>query len=210
MNTCDKITKNMTKYLDGDIDESLKVQIETHLKNCPECHKKIDEIKFLSESLSSLPNLKTSQNFDIIFQSRLRREIMNERSLLKGRQNRFLFKVPAFAGAGVILLFLGFFLGQTLSSQNNGSLNNPLPLASYSTPYTVATESKNNVTDRAKMKNYVIEVARPNNFPTTRRNYRLSSNRSNDTKVIKTQNQQQIYKTQTKSLVRKASTSVRF
>ena len=62
MYTCDKISKNITKYLDGDIDGSLKLEIETHLENCPVCHKKIDQIKFLSKSLSSLPNLKTSQN----------------------------------------------------------------------------------------------------------------------------------------------------
>ncbi len=45
MSTCKKLLTELSSYLDNELDSDLRVEIETHMRRCPDCHIIIDSTR---------------------------------------------------------------------------------------------------------------------------------------------------------------------
>ena len=122
MKNCDHFTKLFSDYLDDDLDEPAKHSLLTHLKDCPACETKLNELKDIKRSLATLPRVKTSASFDMLLHARLRQEMRQKR----GWSFPFFevnWRVPAFAAAAICFLFLGAFIHHMSTLQFQYSRN---------------------------------------------------------------------------------------
>ncbi len=55
----------LQKYTDGECTENEKTEVIKHLKECPECRQKLDEMKKLSEGITRALNSLSDENGDI-------------------------------------------------------------------------------------------------------------------------------------------------
>ena len=58
--TCEAVIRELSNYIDGDLDSTLRREIERHLKDCKECQVVIDQTKltvdiFCDSELVELP-----------------------------------------------------------------------------------------------------------------------------------------------------------
>lgn len=72
MGNCDNFKKYFSDYLDGNLPQKLKINIENHLGDCTECRELIRGLKITRNLLNSLPEVKASSDFE----SRLRERII--------------------------------------------------------------------------------------------------------------------------------------
>jgi anti-sigma factor RsiW len=47
--TCDAVIREISNYIDGDLDVEMRVEIEAHLEDCRECQVIIDQTKLTVE-----------------------------------------------------------------------------------------------------------------------------------------------------------------
>ncbi|MBN1479146.1 hypothetical protein EH223_15745 [candidate division KSB1 bacterium] len=128
MKECDYHGKLFSDYLDNVLEEEIKHSLQNHLKNCPACKAKVDDLLHMKQVLAALPRVKTSASFDTVLYSRLRQEIRAQQT----RRWSFPFfelnwKIPAYAVATVVLIFFGAFLQRmSYSTLENGSDTNQI------------------------------------------------------------------------------------
>ncbi|MFZ5516860.1 MAG: anti-sigma factor family protein [Candidatus Zhuqueibacterota bacterium] len=106
MESCKKFKALLSDYIEGGLDQHTKLLMEQHLNDCLNCSKTIARLKSLHRSLSELPRLKVSSDFETVLRTRIRVESGLERR----RRERFSFlpiQRPVFATAALMLIFAG-------------------------------------------------------------------------------------------------------
>ena len=63
--------KKLSKYSDGAVSLLEKNKIDTHIQTCSKCKERIENIYLLKTSLSNLPEIKESHDFDFRFKQKL-------------------------------------------------------------------------------------------------------------------------------------------
>ena len=103
---CDKFKEDFSSFLDGELPYDQQQLLEDHLKICLNCKEAIRQIKIIKQSLSYLPQVSTSPDFE----QRLRQQIFQQNQktpfLPPQLQN---WKLPAM-GSAIVLATLGLFL----------------------------------------------------------------------------------------------------
>ena len=127
-----------------------------------------DVIQFndLGQILLNMPKYKTSPNFDVVLNARLKKEMREERSRKLPMRLNFSFRIPAYAGMAITFLFLGIFIGRAFSPGLPPSSMTNFESAKNTSLQIVTPSEKSEYDDasKTKMKNFVIEIASPNDL----------------------------------------------
>ena len=75
MKTCNRYQELFSEYIEGELDQNQKKDVETHLQSCSLCARKLSNINGLKQLLVALPRMKVSSDFDSLLHARIRLEI---------------------------------------------------------------------------------------------------------------------------------------
>jgi len=106
MDSCKKFKALLSDYLEGGLDQQTKRVMEQHFNDCLNCSKAIARLKSLHRTLSELPKLTVSSDFETVLRTRIRVESGLERR----RRERFAIlpiQHPVFATAALIMILAG-------------------------------------------------------------------------------------------------------
>lgn len=113
---CGKARKNLTAYIDGELDGRALEPLKAHLDDCPECRAVAAELKTTSGILSGLTELEPSPGFDATFWARIKEEKIRKAAQEAEREERRRAWLgvlgvpalrPALAAAVVVLVAVG-------------------------------------------------------------------------------------------------------
>jgi hypothetical protein len=74
---CEHVQKNLSAYLDGEIDLSREKKIKGHLNSCKKCKLKYENLKATVESLRFYPEIEVANNFTNKVMNRINKERVN-------------------------------------------------------------------------------------------------------------------------------------
>ncbi len=110
MNSCDRITRNAHRYLDGSLSPREKQEMDAHLQSCPHCAESLAWARRSRQMLHALPRHTPSSNFDIVLHARMRQTGYERRSLWPLTMPDWLWQAPAYGAAALILIGAGIFI----------------------------------------------------------------------------------------------------
>ncbi len=104
---CEKIAKNLSAYLDGELDEKEEQAVYEHLKTCPGCKKELAILSKQDEYIKQLKQVAPSPEFNT---GVLRKARGLEESADKGR-----IRVPVLArlpvpAMGILIILITFYM----------------------------------------------------------------------------------------------------
>ncbi len=167
MSSCYQVARQITKYLDGELEGTQKQYLEQHVEQCSACRSKLEQVKLITKRLPRLPRYKTSPQFEILLRSRIRSSYLNDGFFARLSQKSWFVQVPAYASIAVLFVGIGFFLGQIASRNSTiadmmSRYSNQIRITPHSTPQSEETSPSEAKT--TKMTNYVIKLAHPGDF----------------------------------------------
>jgi hypothetical protein len=111
---CDLPIELLSGYLDGELDEQQKAQVEAHLKTCPACQEELDSLRRIDERVRGRVFEEPSREFMFTLNRRIMDKIRvaPRRSLLR--------LTPVFAPAAAALLILVILINLSPSKKNAG------------------------------------------------------------------------------------------
>ncbi len=112
--TCKVNFKDLSRYIDGAQDMRQKERIESHLKICPDCAKALEGLSLLKQSLSEMPVVKESQDFDFAFNQKLNERLQKEAPVWQIK-DIFMPRVPILVRVAALLILS---ISVTLGSYN--------------------------------------------------------------------------------------------
>lgn len=115
MMKCAKVKRMLSTFLDGELPDKAKLDVETHLTQCSDCRSELASLKADRELLSSVSVPELSPYF-------LTRTVARIRELKEQKEPVWERRLIYQAGAAVLVILgigLGLFLGSNLA-QNNG------------------------------------------------------------------------------------------
>jgi anti-sigma factor RsiW len=130
MHNCDKVKPLISGYIDGDIFPENKKLVEDHLSICPKCREAIRRVKEICRSLSNLPYLTTSKNFESELHQRIANLNGSGSLRLPFPLQNWRGPVFGFAAIAVVALFLWVFNSGNESGNtptNNISIQGVVP-----------------------------------------------------------------------------------
>ena len=80
--SCKEVCNYFSAYLDGELSENLKKEIEVHFNNCPHCKAILNKAYSIKEYMKSLSKIKTSDNFEVRLRERVSQELTRKRSFI--------------------------------------------------------------------------------------------------------------------------------
>ncbi|MBI4655751.1 MAG: zf-HC2 domain-containing protein [Elusimicrobia bacterium] len=99
---CDDAIKKLSAYLDNELKDNLRTELENHLKICPDCSREHETLAGNAKFMLTLPEIEPSPYF---IQQTLAKIRKTER-----REKGFFTWVPVPAMAVLILVLLSYFL----------------------------------------------------------------------------------------------------
>jgi anti-sigma factor (TIGR02949 family) len=104
---CNEISQLLGAYLDGELEETLRPEVEKHLGDCPDCRKEADAIAdFSSLVRTTMPTYKAPSKLKAKIRTSLRKESAPESNWF------FWFRRPLIYAAAILVL--GFVLASVL------------------------------------------------------------------------------------------------
>ena len=80
--SCKEVCDYFSAYLDGEVSETLKKEIEIHFDRCPHCKAILNKANSIREYMKSLSKIKTSDNFEVKLRERISQENTRKRSFI--------------------------------------------------------------------------------------------------------------------------------
>ncbi len=214
MGDCYKYQKLINDSIDNEIDTTGKKQLEDHIKQCASCSTQLQNARIVKHSLKTLPKYKTSTSFELVLRSRLRNEMYKKPAFAPLMWLSSWRPVPAFATLGIIFIFFGYFLANTI--QTNKIPTQAPQLVTSNSAAMIENNQAMVIRPAAndgsiKMKNYVnIAEQLPGNHPYARE---LSEIQSSYNRIQQVQNdtvRRVMPRNLNKPLIRQANTIVHF
>jgi len=111
---CEKITNKLGAYLDDELDEQIRRQVEEHLRQCPACTAELQELRHLSRYLDMVPEPEMRESFadDICEKASEQRRLTGK--IVPFALLRDLTRLPN-AAAAMAAIALGVLLGALMS-----------------------------------------------------------------------------------------------
>lgn len=69
---CYSFTNLLTDYLDNQLKLPLRREAEAHLRECPACRQKVEEMSGLVDALHALPEVSASDSFEAVLMEKIR------------------------------------------------------------------------------------------------------------------------------------------
>lgn len=101
---CWIIKKDVSAYVDGELDERGKSVVESHLQVCPDCKRLLNDFIGQGKLLNQLSEIESSSTFDARFWDKLQKEELGQGLRQPFLVPVFLKRVPVAAMAVLILL----------------------------------------------------------------------------------------------------------
>lgn len=108
MSSCERVMNNMSAYVEGTVSGEDFAWFEDHLDSCPGCEAAVARMRTLGVRLRSLESVKTSESFQVVLRSRIRREIEAQPESFLDRMAAF-FRVSGAPAYGLSVLTLLLF-----------------------------------------------------------------------------------------------------
>lgn len=99
---CEDIIKKLSPYLDNEVEENLKIEIQSHLKTCLNCRQEYETLVKNAKFMLKFPEIEPSPYF-------VQQTLAKIRSAGKERKGFFIW-VPVPAMAVMILILLFYFV----------------------------------------------------------------------------------------------------
>ncbi|HID93111.1 MAG TPA: hypothetical protein EYP60_03340 [bacterium (Candidatus Stahlbacteria)] len=112
---CKRIKEKLSAFIDNELEEKKRLEIEQHLADCPVCNQ---EVKVLTQAWNALEvwkKIRASDSFEARFWQRVRER--EQRQFLPQRLFRRIVQIPVPVAAAIVLvigLLLGNYLGNIL------------------------------------------------------------------------------------------------
>jgi anti-sigma factor RsiW len=90
---CGDFQDRISKFLENEVTERERVQMDQHTSGCPDCEASLEEVRLMAGRLSRLTRVQPSVGFDFALRSRLLLEAAESVPLLRRLQELF---TPAF------------------------------------------------------------------------------------------------------------------
>jgi len=74
---CYSFSNLLTDYLDNQLKLPLRREAEAHLRDCPVCRRKVEEMSGLVDALHSLPKVSASDSFEAVLMEKIRQHQEN-------------------------------------------------------------------------------------------------------------------------------------
>ena len=118
MNTCPKIQKELSAYIDQELSPSARISVEEHVRGCGVCQQRLAELKALSVGVMALPRLHPAPGFLAAVRRKIAPRPERQR---KAGPDRWLrpawLKVPLEAMAVMALALLVMRLGHSVNER---------------------------------------------------------------------------------------------
>ena len=161
MVSCEYFKDKISDWLEGALPQEDKNSVELHSKNCSDCNSLLHRMKELNASLHNLEPVKTSDLFQAVLRSKLRKEIEYESETVFDKIAAFfqVNKMPAFGFSLAALLFITYIsydLYRHYENENTSPLTSSvLPTPTQELPTTVP-DLEPFVREQDKSKEYFI------------------------------------------------------
>ena len=161
MVSCEYFKDKISEYIEGTLPKEDKNSVEQHSKNCSDCNSLLHRLRDLNTSLHNLEPVKTSDLFQAVLRSKLRKEIEYESETVFDKIVVFfqVYKMPAFGFSLAALLFITYIsydLYRHYENENTSTLTSSvLPTPTQELPTTVP-DLKPFVREQDKSKEYFI------------------------------------------------------
>ncbi|MBI9055344.1 MAG: HEAT repeat domain-containing protein [Bacteroidales bacterium] len=124
---CKNIQHTLIDFIERNISEDIKVQIEEHLLTCKTCRTEHKQLVLLLNDMNDIEDEKPAENLKLDFYSMLENEKLNIQSTPKTENLyivKYSWKYIKYAATIIIILGIGFVLGQNfqLKNQNNSEI----------------------------------------------------------------------------------------
>lgn len=107
MHDCDKYRSFLSDYLEGELLPDIRKEVESHLHVCSDCSEIAYQVKIICESLSHLPQVSTSPNFEARLQAQIGHIKPSRFPVIPVLTENW--KIPA-VGSVVLLATIGMFI----------------------------------------------------------------------------------------------------
>ncbi len=169
---CKEVEMKIMDYLEGNLDEKTKKEIEKHLETCNHCLDLLRESQEILKIMSDSTQEKPDESLRINFYNMLHDEIsMNSDdgsvTPVKKQPVRSIRRFFYYAAAGFVLLICGTMLGMIISSEISGKKNSE-QIAKLQSEVTSLKENavysmlnRESSSERIQAVNYVDELPQP-------------------------------------------------
>lgn len=167
---CRRVRQFLWNYLDKDIDQKSKEEIESHLKECSKCAAEVAELAKLREIFSRTEVLKPSPDFNKKLLNRIQTNTASSRIIEWEKPKPSFSWKWAFASlaAGIVVVFLVLFSQDIFNPQSSKptiSQQPPLTESNQIETYDVLPKTKEYPTTRFVMDNLrAIELKRMEDY----------------------------------------------
>ena len=103
----------LSAYLDGELAEPYKTQVEEHLEHCGACRKRLDDLEKLDQRIKSIaiPDEKLNDKKDAIFDKLDKKYFQNDKKVnFFRRRVEMSLSSMVTAAAAVVFIFIGGFM----------------------------------------------------------------------------------------------------
>jgi len=110
---CSEVEKHLSEYMDGEIPQGLRLQMETHLSGCGPCRVKLESLRSTASVLGQTPKAVTPPDFIKRLHDRIEKETWTQ----KIRRTLFVpfqIKIPLELATAAALGLLIFFIAQPI------------------------------------------------------------------------------------------------
>ncbi len=104
----------ISSYIDNELSERERLEVETHLDGCRECRKELEKMKAVDELISALPEIEPRHGFDSEFARKLEDLETPERTFQAFFKSQWRY---ALASAAALLIGIGCILYNYMPSK---------------------------------------------------------------------------------------------
>ena len=105
---CKEVKPELVAYLDGELEDSIRSQVEAHLENCADCRAEHDALAATLKSVDSLPATRPSSNLAEQFWTRFQEA--KQKGFKAGFLSLFRWPRPVWVGAAATACLLAAVL----------------------------------------------------------------------------------------------------
>lgn len=105
---CKEVKPELVAYLDGELPDPVRSEVEIHLQGCAACRAERDQLAATLESLESLPATRPSEDFTRQFWERF--QAARERGFKAGLASLFKWPRPVWVGAAATACLLAVII----------------------------------------------------------------------------------------------------
>ena len=111
MTNCKLVCKYFSDYVDGEINEGLKKEVDEHIAVCQECAEKLRQARNIREYMLKFTRLETSEKFDVILREKISQEFYRKKGFLKNSKESIDY-LPAksYVGFATVAVFAIIFI----------------------------------------------------------------------------------------------------